>query len=91
MTPSGPETPIGCQMEERKNAKNPKGEGGYLIAIEVDDLEATLAHIESKGGTVIRSDGTSSIVWVHSPSAKMVFIELPQAGSEEVPEPRISP
>lgn len=89
MTPADPETPIGRQMEERKNAKNPKGEGVYLIAIEVDDLEATLKHIESKGGTVIRSDGTASIAWVHPLSTKMVFIELSQAGFEGVPGTRI--
>ena len=62
---------------------------GRLIAIEVDDLEATLKHIESKGGTVIRSDGTVSIAWVHPLSTKMVFIELSQAGFEGVPGTRI--
>ena len=61
----------------------------HPVAIEVDDLEAALKHIESKGGTVIRSDGTASIAWVHPLSTKMVFIELSQAGFEGVPGTRI--
>ena len=89
MTPVGPDVPLAKMMEERKNPRNPGGEGVYLVAMEVDDLEATLKHVESKGAKVIRAEGNSNIAWIHPLSTKMVFLELSQKGFEGVPGARV--
>ena len=81
MTPGGPNAPLARMMEERKNPRNPKGEGIYMMALEVDDLDATIKQIESTGGRVTREEGSSTVAWVHPLSARMVFIELQQRGS----------
>lgn len=90
MTPASPDVPLARMMDERKNERNPHGEGVYLVAMEVEDLEETLTNIESKGGRIIRAEGNSNIAWVHPLSTKMVFIELSQKGFEGVPGQRIS-
>lgn len=90
MTPASPDVPLARMMDERKNERNPYGEGVYLIAMEVEDLEETLTHIESKGGRIIRAEGNTNIAWVHPLSTKMVFIELSQKGFEGVPGQRVS-
>ncbi len=81
MTPAGPETALARMMEERKNPRNPKGEGMYMICLEVDDIEATIKNIESRGGRIQREEGNSNVAWIHPLSSKMVFIELQQRGS----------
>jgi predicted enzyme related to lactoylglutathione lyase len=50
MEPASADTALGRFMEERKNSRNPRGEGIYMISVEVDDLEATLREMEAKGG-----------------------------------------
>ena len=81
MSPSGPETALARMMEERKNPRNPKGEGMYMICLEVDDIEATIANVEAKGGRIQREEGNSNVAWIHPLGTKMVFIELQQRGS----------
>ena len=68
-------------MEERKNERNPKGEGMYMVCLEVDDIEATIKNIEEKGGRIQREEGNSNVAWVHPLGTKMVFIELQQRGA----------
>ena len=81
MTPAGPDTALARMMNERKNDRNPKGEGMYMIAVEVDDIEATIKGIESKGGRVQREEGNSNVAWVHPVGMHMVFVELQQRGT----------
>ena len=81
MTPANPDTALARMMEERKNERNPQGEGLYMIAVEVDDIDATIKNIESKGGRVMREDGNSNVAWVHPLGLHMVFVELQQKDS----------
>ena len=81
MTPANSDVPLAKMMEERKNPRNPKGEGMYMMALEVDDIDATIKQIESQGGRVQREDGNSNVAWVHPLSTHMVFIELQQKGT----------
>jgi len=81
MTPAGPETALARMMEERKNERNPKGEGMYMVCLEVDDIEATIKNIEEKGGRIQREEGNNNVAWVHPLGTKMVFIELQQRGA----------
>jgi methylmalonyl-CoA epimerase len=81
MTPANKDTALARMMEERKNPRNPNGEGIYMIAVEVDDIEATIKQIQSKGGRVMREEGNSNVAWVHPVGLKMVFVELQQKGT----------
>lgn len=81
MTPANSDVPLAKMMEERKNPRNPRGEGIYMMALEVDDIDATIKQIESQGGRVQREDGNSNVAWVHPLSTHMVFIELQQKGT----------
>ena len=49
MTPANSDVPLAKMMEERKNPRNPKGEGIYMMALEVDDIDASYAHLLTKG------------------------------------------
>ena len=81
MTPAGPETALARMMDERKNERNAKGEGMYMICLEVDDIKATIENIEAKGGKIQREEGNDNVAWVHPLGTKMVFIELQQRGA----------
>ena len=81
MTPAGPETALARMMNERKNERNAKGEGMYMICLEVDDIKATIENIEAKGGKIQREEGNDNVAWVHPLGTKMVFIELQQRGA----------
>ena len=81
MTPAGPETALARMMNERKNERNAKGEGMYMICLEVDDIKATIENIEAKGGRIQREEGNDNVAWVHPLGTKMVFIELQQRGA----------
>ena len=81
MTPAGPETALARMMDERKNERNAKGEGMYMICLEVDDIKATIENIEAKGGRIQREEGNDNVAWVHPLGTKMVFIELQQRGA----------
>ena len=81
MTPAGPDTALARMMNERKNERNAKGEGMYMICLEVDDIKATIENIEAKGGRIQREEGNDNVAWVHPLGTKMVFIELQQRGA----------
>lgn len=81
MTPAGPDTALARMMNERKNERNAKGEGMYMICLEVDDIKATIENIEAKGGKIQREEGNDNVAWVHPLGTKMVFIELQQRGA----------
>ena len=81
MTPAGPDTALARMMNERKNERNLKGEGMYMICLEVDDIKATIENIEAKGGKIQREEGNDNVAWVHPLGTKMVFIELQQRGA----------
>jgi len=78
MEPARPDAALARLMEERKNPRNPRGEGVYMLSMEVDDLEATLRQIEAKGGRVTREEGNTRTAWVHPLSLHQVFVELTQ-------------
>ena len=80
MTPANADTALARMMDERKNARNPKGEGLYMVSMDVDDMEATIAQIEGQGGRVTREEGNANVAWVHPLSTRMVFVELRQRG-----------
>ncbi|MBI4236275.1 MAG: VOC family protein [Chloroflexi bacterium] len=81
MEPASPSSALARMMEERKNPRNPRGEGIYMIAVEVDDLAKTIKEIEAKGGRVAREEGNTNVAWVHPLSLHQVFIELQQRGT----------
>jgi catechol 2,3-dioxygenase-like lactoylglutathione lyase family enzyme len=76
MEPASPESALARLMEERKNPRNPRGEGVYMLSVEVDDLQETLRRIEANGGRVTREEGNDRVAWVHPLSLRHVFIEL---------------
>jgi methylmalonyl-CoA/ethylmalonyl-CoA epimerase len=77
MTPLSPEGPVARFLEER-------GEGMYLIALQVDDLEEALAELQAKGASVPETTeggvGTR-MAFVSPRSANGVLIELVEGGS----------
>ena len=76
MTPANSDVALARMMEERKNPRNPKGEGLYMVSLDVDDMEATISQIEGQGGRVTREEGNANVAWVHPLSTHMVFVEL---------------
>tara|TARA_B110000263_G_scaffold211942_1_gene195158 strand:- start:1756 stop:2193 length:438 start_codon:yes stop_codon:yes gene_type:complete len=80
MTPANPDTALARMMEERKNERNPQGEGLYMMCLEVDDIDSTISSIESKGGKIIREEGNSKVAWVHPLNLRMVLVELQEKG-----------
>ena len=81
MEPANPNTALARLMEERRNPRNPRGEGIYMFAVEVDDLAKTVREIEAKGGRVTREEGNANVAWVHPLSLRQVFVELQQRGT----------
>ena len=80
MTPANADTALARMMEERKNERNPLGEGLYMVCLEVDDVQSTLTNIEKMGGKVIREEGNDKVAWVHPLNLKMVLVELQEKG-----------
>jgi hypothetical protein len=80
MTPANPDTALARMMEERKNERNPQGEGLYMMCLEVDDIDSTISSIESKGGKIIREEGNAKVAWVHPLNLRMVLVELQEKG-----------
>jgi methylmalonyl-CoA/ethylmalonyl-CoA epimerase len=77
MTPLSPEGPVARFLQEC-------GEGMYLIALQVDDLEEALAELQAKGVPV--SEPTASgvgarMAFVSPRSANGALIELVEDGS----------
>ena len=81
MEPASSNSALARLMEERKNSRNPRGEGIYMFAVEVDDLEKTIKEMEAKGARVTREEGNRNVAWVHPLSLRQVFVELQQKGT----------
>jgi predicted enzyme related to lactoylglutathione lyase len=69
-------------MKERAIPSNPNGEGLYMIAVTVDDIEKTIKQIESEGGRVARSEDNPNTCWVHPTTSNFTYFELTQESSE---------
>jgi len=87
MEPASPDAALARFMEERKNPRNPRGEGIYMLSIEVDDLEATLREMGAKGGRITREEGNERTAWVHPLSLHQVFVEVTQRGGRTTATP----
>jgi methylmalonyl-CoA/ethylmalonyl-CoA epimerase len=77
MTPLSSEGPVARFLEER-------GEGMYLMALQVDDLEGALAELKAKGVSVSEPTGASisgRMAFVSPRSANGVLIELVENGA----------
>ena len=55
-----------------------RGEGLHTLAMEVDDLDATVKELESKGVQLIGVGGPQ--VFIHPKSANGILVQLTQAG-----------
>ena len=76
LEPVDPESAIGKYIERR-------GEGIHHICFEVDDIEATLAHLEGKGVRLINETPITSVdgkklAFIHPESTHGVLVELYQ-------------
>lgn len=77
MTPLAPEGPVAQFLQER-------GEGMYLIALAVDDLEEALTELRDKGVSVSEPMGGGiggRMAFVSPKSANGVLIELVEDGT----------
>jgi predicted enzyme related to lactoylglutathione lyase len=82
ISPVSPESALARFMEERVHPElNPKGEGPYLLGVEVDDLDAVVKRIEASGGKVNREADSPNTAWPHPTATCMTFFELHQAGT----------
>ncbi|MCX6022043.1 MAG: VOC family protein [Chloroflexi bacterium] len=90
ISPNGPNAALSRYMDERAHPElNPKGEGPYLVGVEVEDLEAAVARIEANGGKVTREPESPNLAWPHPTSTCMTFFELhaPAPAPEGTPNP----
>lgn len=92
VSPNTPNSALARFMDERVHPElNPKGEGPYLVGIEVDDLEETIARVERNGGKVTREPQSPHMAWPHPTSTAMTFFELHAArsddGAQKIPAP----
>ena len=82
--------PLGDDSHVRKFLEA-RGEGVYLITLELDDLVDTVKNVRSQGGRITGipedEDPTPSTdyVWVHPSSSHGVFVELLQKGFGPLP------
>ena len=82
--------PLGDDSHVR-NFLEARGEGVYLITLELDDLVDTVKNVRSQGGRITGipedEDPTPSTdyVWVHPSSSHGVFVELLQKGFGPLP------
>ncbi|MDD5038743.1 MAG: VOC family protein, partial [Dehalococcoidales bacterium] len=76
MQPISPSSPVARFMKETSRPLNPHGEGIYVTAIEVDDLEEAVKNIRDRGGKVTQDPAAPDVAWVHPLTARYVFIEL---------------
>jgi len=63
-------------MDLREGDAYPKGEGLYLVGMQVDDLEAAVQRAEAGGAKVTREAESTNLAWVHPLSNGNVFVEL---------------
>ncbi|MFC1942269.1 VOC family protein [Chloroflexota bacterium] len=74
--PTNPDSALARFMKGRSRSQNPNGEGIHYIAVEVDDLEATVKQIRACGGKVAQEPEDPDVAWVHPLSLRSTFIEL---------------
>ena len=68
--PLSPESPIGRALESR-------GEGVHSIALAVDDLDASIGDLETRGAPIIRAEGLP-LAFIHptaTPGAMLQIME----------------
>ena len=70
MAPTNDEAAVGRAIESR-------GEGLHTLAMEVDDLDATVKDLESKGVRLIGVGGPQ--VFIHPKSANGILVQLTPA------------
>jgi len=79
LEPMGPDSAVAKFLEKR-------GEGLHHIALEVDDIDADLQEMESKGVQLIDKEGregvAGKIAFLHPKSVNGVLVELVQPGKE---------
>jgi catechol 2,3-dioxygenase-like lactoylglutathione lyase family enzyme len=63
-------------MDMREGDAYPKGEGLYLVGLQVDELEARLQQVEAAGGRITREGESPNLGWVHPLSNGNVMVEL---------------
>ena len=78
MEPTDPQGAVARLMQERANSQNPRGEGLYMVGVQVDDLGQTVKQIEAAGGRVNTDEAMPNVAWVHPLSTHYAFIELVQ-------------
>ena len=61
--------PVGRFLKER-------GEGLYLIALQVDDLKGTAKALRENGATIIGDESADSLLFIHPKSAHGALIQL---------------
>lgn len=76
MQPVNPDSALARFMKETSRPLNPHGEGLYVTAVEVDDLEGAVKNVRDHGGKVMQDPASPDMAWVHPLTARYVFIEL---------------
>ncbi len=80
--PTSPNSALARFMRDRTTPTNPKGEGLYLVGVEVENLEESIKQIREKGGRVTQEPESPTTAWVHPLSLHYTLLELQQARSE---------
>lgn len=80
LEPTGPDSPISAFIEK-------KGGGLHHLALEVDDIQATIRRLQEKNVQMLNSEPKSGvhhskIAFVHPKSFSGVLFELKQQGDE---------
>ncbi|MFQ5814370.1 MAG: VOC family protein, partial [Anaerolineae bacterium] len=74
VSPSDPTSPGARYLERR-------GQGLYLLGLEVYDWESAVQHVQDRGGVITQTAHREHVptAWVHPKSTGGVFIQLSQA------------
>ncbi|MBI4641127.1 MAG: VOC family protein [Candidatus Tectomicrobia bacterium] len=81
--PTDPNSALARLMRDRTTPMNPKGEGIYLVGVEVDNLEESIKQVREKGGRVTQEPESPNAAWVHPLSLHYTLLELQRARNEE--------
>ena len=63
-------------MDMREGDAYPRGEGLYLVGLQVDDLDARVQQVEAAGGRITREAESPNLSWVHPLSNGNVMVEF---------------
>ena len=82
LQPTDPESTVAKFIEKR-------GQGLHHIAIRVDDIEATLAHLKREGAELLDEEpriggGGHRVAFVHPKTTSGILVELVEAAPNEV-------